>query len=197
MPTGLLLDHFITVPIAEIIARQISICTPLKQDTECYAKATSLRKFFSWTCHILQIRPKKAFVCRMIEIHLVEHFNQQIFWLGMCMSITDDDAIHISMHCQRSDRLKIHIKLLLMPSDMIHPYCEAAWFDTMWCDAIQYGSFSSSMIPWTRLQLIQGLARIGQWQQWWWQHRCSTRTWISSYSGHRLTETGRWLELVY
>ncbi len=39
--------------------------------------------------------------------------------LGICISITEADAIRISMHSQRYDTLKIHMKQLVMMSYMI------------------------------------------------------------------------------
>ncbi len=47
----------------------------------------------------------------------------------MCISITEADEIHISMHSQRYDTLKIHMKQLAMRCDTIHLYYDAVWFD--------------------------------------------------------------------
>ncbi len=62
----------------------------------------------------------------------------------LCISIIEADTIHILMHCQRSDTLKIHMKQLPMRHNTIHHYCDAVrfhmiWFNTMrfnaiWCD---------------------------------------------------------------
>ncbi len=52
------------------------------------------------------------------------------YWclLGMCISISEADAIRISMHSQRYDTLKIHMKQLAMQCDMIHPCYDAVRF---------------------------------------------------------------------
>lgn len=41
--------------------------------------------------------------------------------VGMCISVTEVNTIHISMHCEQSDTLKIHMKQLLMKNNIIHP----------------------------------------------------------------------------
>ncbi len=55
--------------------------------------------------------------------------------IGMCISITEADAIRISMHSQRYDTLKIHMKQLAIRCDTIHPYYDAVRFDF---DSMQY-----------------------------------------------------------
>ncbi len=54
----------------------------------------------------------------------------------MCISITEADAIRISMHSQQYDTLKIHMKQLAMRYDTIHPYYDAVRFDTIQHNAI-------------------------------------------------------------
>ncbi len=80
-----------------------------------------------------------------------------IYTLGMCISVTEADAIRILMHSQRYDILQIHIKQLLLQCDMIHPYydamrtdfdliqhnviqCNTKQWNKIWCYAIQYGT---------------------------------------------------------
>ncbi len=45
--------------------------------------------------------------------------------------MTQADTIHISMHSQRYDTLKIHLEQLPMWCDTIHPYYDAVRFDSM------------------------------------------------------------------
>ncbi len=46
--------------------------------------------------------------------------------------ITEEDAIHISMHSQQYETLKIDMKQLPMRYDMIHPYYKcSAIFDSI------------------------------------------------------------------
>ncbi len=63
-----------------------------------------------------------------------------VYVLGMCISITDADAIHISMHSQRYNTLKIHMKQLPMQCKIIHPSYDAVWSncDSTQCDSMQY-----------------------------------------------------------
>ncbi len=70
--------------------------------------------------HLLQLQ--KVF-SKLIYIYIY------IYILGMCISITEADAIRISMHSQRYDTLKIHMKQLAMRCDTIHPYYDAVRFD--------------------------------------------------------------------
>ncbi len=46
----------------------------------------------------------------------------------MCISTTEADAIRISMHNQRYDTLKIHMKQVPMRCDTIHSYYDAVRF---------------------------------------------------------------------
>ncbi len=57
----------------------------------------------------------------------------------MCISITEANAIRISMHSQRYDTLTMHMKQLSMRCDTIHPYYDAVWsdFDSIQHNAIQ------------------------------------------------------------
>ncbi len=59
-----------------------------------------------------------------------------IYILGMCISITEANTIHISMHRQRYDTLKINMKELAMRCDTIHSYYYAVLFDAIQHDAI-------------------------------------------------------------
>ncbi len=59
--------------------------------------------------------------------------------VGMCISITEADAIRISMHSQWYDTLKMHTKQLAMRCDMIHLYYDAVRFDFDF-DSIQFNT---------------------------------------------------------
>lgn len=64
------------------------------------------------------------------------------YMLGMCIS-TEDEAIHISMHCQWSNALNIHMKQLIMQYHMSHPIamqCNSTQWDSkqIWCYTTQY-----------------------------------------------------------
>ncbi len=66
----------------------------------------------------------------------------QLCIVGMCISITEADAIRISMHSQRYDTLKIHMKQLPMRCDAIRftpitMQCDSIQFNTMQFDAIR------------------------------------------------------------
>ncbi len=70
----------------------------------------------------------------------IPSINQCI--LGMCISITEADAIRISMHSQRYDTLKIHMKQLLMRCNMIHSYYDAVRsdYDSIWFNTMRFGA---------------------------------------------------------
>ena len=51
------------------------------------------------------------------------------FTLDMCISITEADAMRISIRCQRYDTLTIHLKHQAMRYDTIHPCCDTVQYD--------------------------------------------------------------------
>ncbi len=57
----------------------------------------------------------------------------------MCISISEADAIHISMHSQRYDALKIHMKPLAMRCDSTLLRCSR--FHSTQCDSMQWKKY--------------------------------------------------------
>ncbi len=68
----------------------------------------------------------------------IKHNEGHVTMLGMCISITEADAIRISMHSQWCDTLNIHMKQLAMRYDSPLLRCSSISirFDTMRFDAI-------------------------------------------------------------
>ncbi len=76
-----------------------------------------------------------------IYIHIYTYFMCMcvcVCVLGMCIFITEADAIRISMHSQRYNTLKIYMKQLAMPYDSPLLRCSAIRFDSTQCDLMQY-----------------------------------------------------------
>lgn len=93
----------------------------LHEDTTVSFTSTYTMDKFKWHYYLLQI------------IH-------PVLILGMCSSIIEA-MIHISMHCQWSDTLKIHIKQILLQY-IIYPNAmqsNVIWFKhhTIWCKRIR------------------------------------------------------------
>ncbi len=73
-----------------------------------------------------------TFIFKFLKIIIINLF---IHLEGMCISITEADAIRISMHSQRYDTLKIHMKQLPMWCDLTMQ-CDLIWFNTMRFNAL-------------------------------------------------------------
>ncbi len=93
-------------------------------------------------------------------------YHYCIYILGMCISITWDNynAIHILMHSQQYDTLKIHMKQLAMRWDTIHPCYDAVRFNfnsirfnTMRFDAME--KIWSLLFLWLFLTQVQFIDR--------------------------------------
>lgn len=54
-------------------------------------------------------------------VKVLVFFFPDVLLVGMCVYITEADAIHILMHCQQPDTLQIHMKQLVTQYNMIYP----------------------------------------------------------------------------
>ncbi len=76
--------------------------------------------------------------------------------------MTQADTIHISMHSQRYDTLKIHMKQLPMRCDMIHPFLRCVRFQFRF-DSIQHNAIrcnAENMITFNASRPLTALAPI-------------------------------------
>ncbi len=144
----------------------------------CHLGAEESSKKAFATQSVLIIQPLAIFTLQIWTAHastftysLKVQFHCSSIWtvsaLGMCISITEADAIRISMHSQRYDALKLH-KWSSLRCDTIHPYYDAVRFDfdsilfnVMRFDAIQCnGKIWSLLFLWFRQQIINQLTWV-------------------------------------
>ncbi len=59
----------------------------------------------------------------------------------MCISITEADAISISMYSQRYDTLKIHMKELAIRFTFITMQFDSIQLNAIWCNTMQWEKY--------------------------------------------------------
>ncbi len=103
-----------------------------------------------WTSPFYKTNPRKPVSCWRQHETLACCCPLVACAVGMCISITEADAIRISMHIQRYDTLKIHMKHLAMQCDAIRftpitMQCNSISIriDSTQCDSMQYDAMEN------------------------------------------------------